>query len=67
MKPISPFGFGLMLFARFVSRKIINFIIFDQLKEPVAGGNIFSLKNLLVKLQPKLAPPPPNQKSWLRP
>jgi len=34
MKPISPFGLGLMFFAFFN-------IIFDQLKEPPAGGNLF--------------------------
>jgi len=36
-----------MFFARVVSNKIVKFIIFDQLKEPAAGGIfVFALKNL---------------------
>jgi len=41
MKPITPFGLELMFFARFVSKKLIKFIIFDQWKEPAAGVKLF--------------------------
>jgi len=35
-------------------------IIFDQWKEPAAGGNLFfASKTFWLKLQPKLAPPKP--------
>jgi len=40
MKPISPFGLGLLFFSRFVSTNLINVFIsiFDHLKDPAAGG-----------------------------
>jgi len=43
MKPICPLGLGLMFFARFVSKNVINVIIFGQLKEPAVGGNIIKI------------------------
>jgi len=40
MKPISPswVGFSFLLD---LSKKILNFIVCDQLKEPAEGGNLF--------------------------
>jgi len=46
MKPISAFG---PFFVRVMSRKVINCIIFEQI--------FFHLKNVFLKLQPKLAAP----------
>jgi len=42
MKPISSFGLRLMFSARFVSKELINCIIFDQFKELAAGIIYFS-------------------------
>jgi len=56
MKPICPFGLGLMFFARFFSKKTKKHLIKFDLRFKIS----------LLKLQPKLDPPP-NQKSWLRP
>jgi len=39
MKPICPFGLGLM-FLLGLSQFFLIFIIFDQLKEPAEGGKI---------------------------
>jgi len=56
----------LMFFAKFISKKLINFIIFEQLKEPAAGGKLFSLRKILAQTSAKISPPP-NQKFWQRP
>jgi len=63
MKPICPYGLGLMFFAKFVSIKLIK--KFDQLKEPAACRNLFSLRKIVAQISAKISPP--NQKSWLRP
>jgi len=44
MKPICFFGLGFMFFARFVSKQNKKSITFDQLKEPPAGANFYSLQ-----------------------
>jgi len=45
MKPISPFGLGFMFFTKICFLKILNLIIFEQSKEPAAGGYLFSASN----------------------
>jgi len=58
MKPISPIGLGLMFFCFFN-------IIFDELKEPAAGGKINLVHKFLAQTSAEISPP--NHKSWLRP
>jgi len=67
MKLISPFGHGLMFFARFFSKKVIGLtvIIFDHLKEPAAGGKLFFASKNVGSIFSEIVPL--NQKSWLRP
>jgi len=59
MKPIIPFGLGLMFFARFVSKKFINFIIFDYLKDSPAGGFFFRFEHFWLKTSAEISPPKP--------
>jgi len=51
-----PFGLGFMIFARFVSKMLINCIIFEEVKEPAAGG-IFPSDNYWLKISPPPTPP----------
>jgi len=60
------FGLGLLFFARFFPKKGKHCITFDQLKEPAAGRNIFSLQKMLAQTSAEITPPL-NQKSWLIP
>jgi len=57
MKPISPFGLGLMFYARFVSKILLNVIIFDQLKEPAVGRNCYSLRKKFAQTSAEISPP----------
>jgi len=71
MKPIRPFGLGIMFFARFVSKKIMGIkpILFQhyigpvQLKVKLQQAFFFRLVKFSLKLQPNLAPPPIPPKS----
>jgi len=58
MKPISSYGLGLMFLARSVSI-FLNFI-FDQLKEPAAGGYWFFASKFLDQTSAEFSPPRPN-------
>jgi len=54
MKPISPFGFGLMFFD-----------IFDHLKEPAEGGRIFGFKFFLAQTLAEISPPPTKNSGYV--
>jgi len=56
MKPISPFGIGLMFFHMLFP---INCFTFDQWKEPATGGNFFPPRTMLAQTSAEITPPKP--------
>jgi len=57
MKPFNPFGLRRMFLVRFVSKTLMNLIIFDQMKEPAAGWIFFRFQKFRLKFQPKFISP----------
>jgi len=48
-------------------KKVIDFIIFDQLKEPAAGGIFISLRNVFSSNLAKISPPPRRENTGYAP